>query len=101
MTRRFRTLDLAIEFYRECEKVKLKGALKNQFERASLSIVLNLSEGQAKPTKKDRAKFYAISYGSLRETQTLLQLARVSHLNSMSDKLAAHIWKLSQNPSGS
>ncbi len=41
----FRTYDLAKTFFQECQKVKLSGAAKNQFERAVLSIVLNLAEG--------------------------------------------------------
>ena len=35
--------------------------LKDQFKRAASSIVLNLAEGSAKPTAKDRKKFYYIS----------------------------------------
>ena len=45
MRSNFRTLELAKELYQECSQIKLKGALKNQYERALLSIVLNLSEG--------------------------------------------------------
>lgn len=101
MTTNFITYELAKEFYQKCQKVKLKGAFKDQFERASLSVVLNLSEGSGKPTKKDRARFYFISYGSLRETRTLLELSNIQDLNPLADKLAAHIWKLARNPGGS
>jgi hypothetical protein len=31
----FRTYQLAIIFFKECEKIKLKGPAKNQFERAA------------------------------------------------------------------
>ena len=96
----FRTYELAKEFFQECQKIKLNGAMKNQFERASLSIVLNLSEGSAKPTKKDKAKFYFIAYGSLKETRTLLELSGHSELDPIADKLGAYIWKLAQNPGG-
>ena len=71
MSKNFRTYELAKDFYQECSKIKLNGAMRNQFERASLSIVLNLSEGSAKPTKKDKARFYFIAYGSLKETLEL------------------------------
>lgn len=74
--------------------------MKNKFERASLSIVLNLSEGSAKPTKKDKARFYFIAYGSLRETRTILDLSGIIELNPKADKLGAYIWKLAQNPGG-
>lgn len=50
----FRTLSLAKIFYKECQTLKLHGAMKDQFERAVLSIPLNLAEGSAKPTARDR-----------------------------------------------
>lgn len=100
MTTNFRTYELAKHFYQECQKVKLKGALRDQFERASLSIVLNLSEGAGRSTQKDRARFYFISYGSLRETRTLLELSRNDDLSKLANKLGAHIWKLAHNPGG-
>ena len=52
----FRTLELAMKFYQNFKNVKLSGAMKNQFERSLLSIVLNLSEGSAKPIAKPIAK---------------------------------------------
>ena len=75
-------------------------AMNDQFQRASLSIVLNLSEGSGKPTKKDRARFYWISYGSLKETRILLELNGNDDLLSQVDILGAHIWKLAHNPGG-
>ena len=70
----FRTYQLAIIFFKECEKIKLTGPAKNQFERATLSIVLNLAEGSAKPSQKQRKQFYSISLGSLREVRATMQL---------------------------
>ena len=100
MSKNFRTYELAKDFYKECRKIKLNGAMKSQFERASLSIVLNLSEGSAKPTRKDRARFYFVAYGSLKETRTLLDLAGIKSLDTNADKLGAYIWKLAHNPGG-
>lgn len=100
MSKNFRTYELAMDFYKKCRKIKLNGAMKNQFERASLSIVLNLSEGSGKPTRKDRARFYFISYGSLKETRTLLDLSGINKLDADADKLGAYIWKLAHNPGG-
>ena len=57
---KFKTYQLAINFYRNSNKLSLREPLRNQFHRASLSIVLNLAEGSAKPTAKDRRKFYRI-----------------------------------------
>ena len=48
--------------------LKLREPLRNQFQRAVLSIVLNLAEGSAKSTPKDQRKFYRIAFGSLRKS---------------------------------
>ena len=72
--KKFKTYQLAINFYHNSNKLSLREPLRNQFHRASLSIVLNLAEGSAKPTAKDRRKFYRISLGSLREAQAILDI---------------------------
>lgn len=74
--------------------------LKDQFDRARLSIPLNLAEGSGKPTRRDRRRFYAISLGSLRETTALLEIIGNRTLDSLSDVLAAHIYRLIQNAGG-
>ncbi len=97
----FRTYDIAMEFYESCQKVKLPtGAIKNQFERSSLSIVLNLAEGVGRISSKDRKKFYVIAMGSLRETICLLTILRRKDLLHLADKTAAHMYRLIQNPGG-
>ena len=97
----FRTLNLAIAFYQDCQKLKnklkLTGAMKDQFERASLSIPLNLSEGSAKSSAKERRKFYRTSLGSLREIQCILTLINNSDLSPQADVLGAHLFCLSRN----
>ena len=93
----FRTYDLAIRFYQQSQKIKLSGPMRDQFQRAALSIPLNLAEGSAKPTPKDRRKFYRIALGSLREVQCILILACEHTLLKQSDPLAAHLYKLCQN----
>lgn len=92
--KKFRTYELAIEFYKECQKAKVNSSMKDQFDRASLSIPLNLAEGGAKPTAKDRRKFYRIALGSLREVQCLLELSNNKVLQCHADKLAASLYKL-------
>ena len=97
MHRNFRTYQIAIQFYQKAKDLKLKRPLKDQYDRALLSIVLNLSEGSAKPTAKDRRKFYYISFASLREVQTLLEITDNRSLLADSDNLAAHLYKLTRN----
>ncbi len=93
----FRTYELAKKFYTDCQELKLKGALKDQFDRAVLSIPLNLAEGTAKPTAKDRRKFYYVALGSLREVQCLLLLSGTPELIQQADILGAHIYRLCKN----
>jgi four helix bundle protein len=50
--------------------------LADQQNRASLSIVTNLAEGNGRFTKSDRRNFFIIARGSARECVPLLELAR-------------------------
>ncbi len=98
----FRTYDLALDFYNTCQTRSIRNrVIKDQFDRASLSIVLNLAEGSGKPTTKDRRKFYSIAMGSLRETQALLKILNWKNELQASDRLGAFLFKLIQNPGGS
>ena len=94
---KFKTYQLAKQFYRNSQKLHLKEPLKNQFQRATSSIVLNLAEGSAKPTAKDCRKFYYISLGSLREVQAILDLVGCMELAKEADKLGAFLYKLCKN----
>lgn len=94
----FRTLNLAIAFYQNCKDLKMpKRHLQDQFDRALLSIVLNLSEGNAKPTARDRRKFFHILLGSFREVQTLLLITGYKIQLQDSDSLGGHLYKLCKN----
>ena len=95
--RKLKTYQLAVEFYHKAKKLYLKEPYKNQFVRATTSIVLNIAEGSAKPTAKDRRKFYRISLGSLREVQAILELLEQKELLNESDKLGAFLYKLCKN----
>ena|SRR3989338_7293031 len=91
----FRTYQLAKSLYQMSRDIKLEGAFKNQFERAILSIPLNLAEGSAKPTRRDRRKFYFIALGSLREVQAILDLGQATPcMLKQADILGAHLYRL-------
>ncbi|MCB9091288.1 MAG: four helix bundle protein [Halobacteriovoraceae bacterium] len=98
MFKDFKTYQLAKKLYLHCQKLKLKSHMKNQLDRASLSIVLNIAEGSGKLSMKDRARFYQIALGSLRKTYAILDI--LNEINKLKDceVLAAHLWKLIQNP---
>ena len=94
---KFKTYQLALKFYRNSQRLHLCSPHKDQFKRAASSIVLNLAEGSAKPTAKDRRKFYYISLGSLREVQAILDMISHVELAQQADRLGAYLYKLCQN----
>ena len=96
MLKQFRTYQLALEFYRRCQEFKAPGFLKNQLVRAAGSVALNLSEGTAKPTVKERQRIYGIALASLRECQAALELngTNVPAVLDLADHLGASIYRL-------
>ena len=93
----FRTYGIAIDFHKECKQIKLSPSLRDQLTRASESIVLTLAEGSAKPSAKDRCRYYSISLGSFRECQAILELAGYPELLTRFDHLGACLFKLSRS----
>lgn len=92
----FRTLDLAVEFYQLVTELHLKGNLRDQIERAASSISLNLSEGNAKRTDKEKKRYYHTAYASCQECKTILKIAKLdeSEVSDQADKLGAYLYKL-------
>ena len=95
--KKLRTYQLALKFYKNSRNLCLKEPLKNQFQRAILSIVLNLAEGSAKPTNKDRRRYYRTSLGSLREVQAILDIINNQKLIGEADILGGYLYKLCKN----
>ena len=96
MLKNFRTYTIAVEFYRHTQGLKLPRHLKDQLDRASSSIVLNLAEGAGRQSFHDQKRFYTISFGSLRESQAILDLSpgASQKVRDCADKLAAHLYCL-------
>jgi len=72
----------SVEFFalavRIIEKIpKGNSVLKDQFNRASLSILLNIAEGTGKTSQKDKQRFYAIARGSAMECGAILDACKV------------------------
>ena len=92
----FVTLEKAQQFVKKLypNLSKIENPFKDQLKRSSLSIALNLAEGQAK-RGADRKRFYKIAYGSARETMCCMQILgfEISEI----DKICAMIYKLEQN----
>ncbi len=95
-SKNFQAYDLAIKLYQKTKKLPVKNSLKDQLERASQSVVLNLAEGSAKPTQKDKVRFYAIAFGPVREVQAVFDLIQIKDLETieLADRVAACLYRL-------
>ena len=96
MLKDFRAFQLAKSFYKGCKLLKLPSHLKDQLMRASSSIALNLAESTGKITQKDKIKYFSIAFGSLRESQAILEIEEIESpkLIEISDQLGGMLYKL-------
>lgn len=96
MKKTFRTLELSEKFYHQTEDLKLTGNLRDQLTRASSSIALNLAEGNAKPSAKEKRRYYQTAYASLKECESILRLAKIENeeITKQADFLGACLYKL-------
>ncbi len=92
----FRTYDLAVEFAKICRQIKLPPDLKYQLDRASSSIALNLKEGSARRSEKERHQFYRIALGSFRECEAIFDIHPASEpeLNGLLSRLGGSLYRL-------
>jgi len=99
--------DLAIKIYELTGKGMLSKdyGLKDQMQRAAVSISCNIAEGYERYSHKDFLRFLMIAKGSLSELRTLIEIAyeigylnesEIEKLNEQSNKLGAMITKLIQ-----
>jgi four helix bundle protein len=68
---------LALDFQRLAArviKVRGIGSLRDQLDRASVSIALNIAEGAGRRTGADKAGFYVIARGSAMECAAILDV---------------------------
>jgi four helix bundle protein len=96
MPSEFRTKNLAIEFAKHCLKLNVSAALKDQLHRAAYSIPMNLNEGAARHTPKDRHKFYRIALGSFREVEIILEISEIKYeqIGTLRSQLGGSLVKL-------
>jgi four helix bundle protein len=75
---------VAIEFQMLAAALSPKGqaVLRDQLERASLSIVLNVAEGAGQRSRPSKGRYYAIARGSANECAAVIDLLRVRGLAS-------------------
>jgi four helix bundle protein len=74
-------------------EVTRKAAVKDQFDRATTSVPLNVAEGNAKFSSRDRARFFDIARGSALEAAACLdvlvsrRLIRADHADAGKSQL--------------
>lgn len=68
-----------------CVDRRLGPTLRDQLDRASVSIVLCIAEGAGRRTAREQAHFFAIARGSATECAALLDLVEARGLLSTSD----------------
>ena len=94
--KKFVTLEKSQQFIKSLYPLltKIENPFKDQLKRSSLSIALNLAEGQAK-RGADRKRFHKIAYASARETMCCMQILgfEISEI----DKICAMIYRLEEN----
>ena len=67
---------VALELHCLCSTLvaSLNRIVRDQLERASLSVVLNLAEAGGRRSRRDKARYYSISRGSATEVAALLDV---------------------------
>lgn len=59
---------------------KFQSSIGDQLRRSALSVVLNIVEGGARVSFKEKRHFLSITFGSLKETKYLLSFSREFNL---------------------
>lgn len=70
-----KSLSFVINIYSSNESIKDK-FIKDQLRRASLSVPLNIAEGQGRLHTKEKRQFYNTARGSLLECVPLIQISK-------------------------
>jgi four helix bundle protein len=73
---------VAVEFQAMAPELAAKAlaSLRDQFERASVSIVLNIGEGAGRRSPRDKRRFYSMARGSAMECGAVLAILATRQL---------------------
>jgi four helix bundle protein len=76
-----KAVSFAVEINRLCRNIRHL-EIKDQIQRASLSVPLNIAEGSGRNTPKEKIQFYKMARGSLFECIPLLEISfKLDHIN--------------------
>lgn len=86
-----KSMDLVVDVYRICRGSELSRdwGLRDQLQRAAVSIPANISEGFERASRKEYNQFITIALGSAGELRCLMQI--VQRLNLISNELAQQL----------
>ena len=75
---------VALELHTFCSTLvgALQRIVRDQLERASLSVVLNIAEAGGRRSRRDKARYYTIARGSATEVAALLDVLVARRLAS-------------------
>lgn len=80
---------VAVEFQKTaasiCSNRRVGAILRDQLDRASVSIVLNIAEGAGRTAIRDKARFYSMACGSATECAAILDLLAIRGLLAAAD----------------
>jgi four helix bundle protein len=73
---------VALELHTLCSTLvaPLNRIVRDQLERASLSVVLNTAEAGGRHSRREKARYYGIARGSATEVAALLDVLAMRHL---------------------
>lgn len=76
--------NVALELHVHCSTLVavLNRIVRDQLERASLSVLLNIAEAGGRRSRRDKARYYAIARGSATEVAALLDVLALRWLAS-------------------
>lgn len=70
-----------------CGRINARAPLRDQLQRASTSIALNIAEGAGEFAKAEKRRFYRIARRSATECAAVLDVLRCCHLVDDDDRL--------------
>ncbi len=67
-------------------RIRFQTEIKNQLDRASISILLNIAEGNGKFSPKDRCRYIDISMGSTLESSACIDILYIKNFINDDEK---------------